>query len=63
MQTEDTRFPDGSGGECAAALPGPQRRGTGGTLSLGWEIYRDRGHLPNEGGKHQLADMVIARVQ
>jgi hypothetical protein len=27
-----------------ASIPGPQRRGTGGTLSVGWKSHLDRGH-------------------
>ena len=30
-----------------ASLPGPQKRGTGGTLSVVWNGHRDRGHPPS----------------
>jgi hypothetical protein len=29
-----------------ASIPGPQKRGTGGTLSVVWNDYRDRRHPP-----------------
>ena len=42
MDYKVTPIPHRLAGESAAALPGPQMRGTGGTLI----VVRDRGHLP-----------------
>ena len=35
-------------GGLEAVIPGPQKRGTGGTLVVVWKGLRDRGHPPRD---------------
>jgi hypothetical protein len=40
------------------SIPGPQKRGTGGTLSVDWRSHRDRRHPPgDQWGCSQLKEM------
>jgi len=52
-----------------ASIPGPQKRGTGGTLSVDWRSHRDRGRPPpllwfgNIPGSGPPAHIYISRAQ
>jgi hypothetical protein len=41
--------------KCESSIPGPQTRGTGGTLIVVWKGRRDRGHPPMNGAQLLMA--------
>src|SRR5271165_4257108 len=58
MHSEDTAIPKELDGEMAT-IPGPQRRGTGGTLIVVWENDQDRCHRPCSAAHQSLKSMRI----